>query len=227
MFLCVYVCCLCLIVVFDFLGEAMQLASDLRKGGMVAITGVDEATILQMCRDVTTQANSTVTTSKGSNGSSGPEPYLAIGNYLGPRNFAVSGDKEACLALQSSALMKDGVKVSRMLAVSGAFHSPLMLPARQALSAALDKVSLTPTNMTCPVYSNVTGDTYYYYNTSEEKIKTALLDQLVKPVRWDKSMHLLLSNPSFQRAYEIGPGTVCSGIVKMFNRRANVTSVKL
>ncbi len=202
---------------FVRVGEAMQVASDLRRGGMVAVTGVSAEVVQRLCEEVL--ASEVNKREKDS--------YLAIGNYLGANNFAISGDFEACLALQSAAQLEPGVKISRLLAVAGAFHTPHMLPARHTLSELLKQISLTPKAMTCPVYSNVTGDTYYDTNTNEEDIKTALLDQLVQPVRWDKSMHLLLSNSSLRCSYEIGPGTVCSGIVKMLNRRAKVSSIKL
>jgi [acyl-carrier-protein] S-malonyltransferase len=203
-------------------GEAMQAASDQRRGGMVALVGLKEETVLRLCRQV-------IASCAGQSANSSSEPFLAIGNYLGVNNFVVSGDFEACVSLQAASLAEEesGLKVSKLLTVSGAFHTPLMLPAKSVLSTVLDQTSFTPGDMTCPVYANVTGDTCYYHHSTEGEIKTSLLNQLVQPVLWGKSMDLLLSNPSFLRAYEIGPGTVCSSIVKMFNRRAKVTSFKL
>jgi len=199
----------------------MQSASDQRKGGMVAVTGLSEETVLHLCQE-TTRTMASLGEVEG-----GGPPHLAIGNYLGANNFAVSGDLDACLALQAVALAEPGAKLSRLLAVAGAFHTPLMLPAREVLSEELARTCFTPQKMSCPVLSNVTGDSCYFHHSSEDDIKSALLNQLLQPVRWDVSMRLLLSNPSFVRAYEVGPGTVCSGIVKMFNRRAKVTSYKL
>lgn len=222
---------LILLVLFVFIelqGEAMQVASDGRQGGMVAVTGVEEDIILRMCREATGADTATATSSAEADEELDKKPpFLAIANYLGTTNFAVSGDLAACKALQAAAVMEPGVRVSRLLAVCGAFHTPLMRPATQTLAAELDKATFTPEQMSCPVYANVTGDTAYDVHSSESDIKTALLEQLVRPVRWDKSMHLLLSNPDFVQAYEIGPGTVCSGVVKMYNRRAKVTSIQL
>ena len=201
----------------------MQTASDMRAGGMVAITGVDEDSVLRLIAESTEIA----APEDFAEASSSTTPFLAIGNYLGEKNFAVSGDMAACKVLREAALQEAGVKVARLLAVSGAFHSPLMLPAQQTLAAVLENTPLTPEAMSCPVYSNVTGDTFYYHHSTPTDIKAALLNQLIQPVLWDKSMSLLLSSPSFQSAYEIGPGTVCSGIVKMYNRRAKVKYIKL
>jgi [acyl-carrier-protein] S-malonyltransferase len=199
----------------------MQEASDLRQGGMVAITGLDEEDLLKLCED------SKVIAATQDRDNFDTELYLGIGNYLSDKHFTVSGDISACIALQEAALLRQEVKVVKLLAVSGAFHTPLMSPAQHALSAILEETSFTPETMSCPVYSNVTGDSYYYHDSTSQDIKTALLVQLVQPVMWNKSMSLLLSHPSFQQAYEVGPGSVCSGIVKAHNRRAKVKPYKL
>lgn len=198
----------------------MQWASDQRLGGILAVTGLSEEQVVRLCDEVIEATSAEVVDED-------KRPFLGIGSYLSSSNFAISGDLDMCKALQVVALEQPGVKVARLLAVAGAFHSPLMLPAREALKEVLEVTTFTPQNMRCPVYVNVTGDTCYDQHSSEDDIKACLLDQLVKPVRWDKTMNLILSSPSFTQAFELGPGTVCSGIVKAFNRRAKVTSYKL
>ena len=113
----------------------MQEASDLRQGGMVAITGLDEEDLLKLCDD------SKVIAATQDRDNFDTELYLGIGNYLSDKHFTVSGDISACIALQEAALLRQEVKVVKLLAVSGAFHTPLMSPAQHALSAILEETS--------------------------------------------------------------------------------------
>ena len=203
----------------------MQFASDNREGGMVAVTGVDEETINRLCHEA--KKNITGKISPDSNLADAPFPFLEIGNYLGPKSFALSGDISACNSLLATTKSYPGVKSSSLLSVSGAFHTPLMSPAIQRLSEELNEVTFNPQNMTCPLYTNVTGDSCYNSHSRIEDIKSCLLDQLVKPVKWSKTLDIILSNSSFQQAIEIGPGTACNATVKMINRRAKVRNYRL
>ncbi len=127
-------------------------------------------------------------------------------NYNSPGQVVISG--EASAINQACVKMKEaGAKRALPLSVSGAFHSPLMEPAREALGKAIEA---TPFRVPrCPIYQNVTA----LPSTDPETIKANLLKQLTSPVRWTQTVQNMLADGA-TRFVELGPGTVLQGLVK-------------
>jgi [acyl-carrier-protein] S-malonyltransferase len=179
-------------------GEAMQAASDARPSGMVSILLLEPARVEEICQQAS---------SKG---------LIRIANFLCPGNLAVSGDLAACEEAERLATAA-GAKTVR-LAVAGAFHTPIMQPAVERLTAALAGVALSPLRV--PVWANVTAKAY----TSAEEVKPVLARQVVEPVRWEETMRGLVE-AGVDRFYEVGPGRVLAGLLKRVNRRAECRNV--
>lgn len=179
-------------------GQAMQAASDVRPSGMVSVLGLDLPQVEALVR---------AASSKG---------LVRIGNYLCPGNLAVSGDRDACAEVERLA-GEAGARAVR-LAVAGAFHTPIMQPAVEALSEALAAVSFAPLQV--PVWANVTARPY----GDVAEVRAALARQVVEPVRWEETMRGLLE-AGCDRFYEIGPGRVLAGLLKRVQRKVDVRNV--
>jgi len=139
---------------------------------------------------------------------------LTIANYLCPGNIVVSGDVKLCADLEQKARLPPyGAKLTRRLAVAGAFHSDIMLTAHDALAKRLKETrfSLPSKGVMC----NLTGGMYEY--TTEEDVNTEvthnLISQLTSPVRWEQSIKAMLAE-GYTHFYEIGPGTVLVGLMR-------------
>ena len=127
-------------------------------------------------------------------------------NYNCDGQVVISGEKEA-VAKACEAMKAAGAKRALPLSVSGAFHSPLMEPARVELAKAIERTEVrTPR---CPIYQNVTA----LPETDPQRIKDNLLQQLTSPVRWTQSVKNMLTDGAVEFR-EIGPGTVLQGLVK-------------
>jgi len=179
-------------------GEAMQAAADASPGGMVSVLGLDQPAVEELC----TAASS-----------SGP---IRIANILCPGNIAVSGAVAACEAIEKSVEAKGGRTVR--LAVAGAFHTPFMKPADEALAAALQGVTIRPPRV--PVWSNVDARPH----TEPEEIRGLLVRQVLHPVLWEQTIRGLLAD-GCDRFYEIGPGRVLAGLLKRVQRKADCVNV--
>jgi [acyl-carrier-protein] S-malonyltransferase len=168
-------------------GEAMAEAGRTNPGAMAAVLGMDRDKIA----DVIKQVKSGI---------------VVAANENAPEQTVISGDSaavsEACEMLKGA-----GAKRAMPLPVSGAFHSPLMQPAAEKLSAALESVTFSAPR--CPVIANVTAKP----ETDPALLKDLLVKQLVSPVRWVDSMRAL-SELSPPHCAEIGPGTVLKGLAK-------------
>lgn len=165
---------------------AMQKCCESVPGGMAAIIGLPDETVEQVCESV-------------------PGTVVAA-NYNSNGQVVISGEKEAIDAACEKA-KEAGAKRALPLAVSGAFHSPLMEPARAELAKAIDA---TPFHKpVCPVYQNVTAKA----ETEPEAIKANLLAQLTSPVRWTQSVLNMVADGA-DYFMEIGPGAVLQGLVK-------------
>lgn len=164
----------------------MQKCCEKVPGTMAAIIGLPTETIEQICSET-----------KG---------LVIPANYNCEGQVVISGEaaavEAACAAIKAA-----GAKLTMPLAVSGAFHSPLMEPARQELAKAIEATEITAPR--CPVYQNVTA----LPETDPERIKANLLAQLTSPVRWTQSVRNMLSSGAFEFT-EIGPGSVLQGLVK-------------
>ncbi len=165
---------------------AMQKCCEAVPGGMAAIIGLPNETVEEICKSV---AGTVVAANYNSNG-----------------QIVISGEKEAVEAACEKA-KEAGAKRALPLPVSGAFHSPLMEPARAELAKAIDA---TPFHKpVCPVYQNVTAKA----ETEPEAIKANLLAQLTSPVRWTQSV-LAMAADGADYFMEIGPGAVLQGLIK-------------
>jgi [acyl-carrier-protein] S-malonyltransferase len=179
-------------------GESMQAASEARSSGMISVLMLEKPQI-----DSIVEAAS----ARG---------LMRIANYLCPGNLALSGDLAACDEVERLA-SEAGGRTAR-LAVAGAFHTPIMQPAVERLTAALANVNLSPPRI--PVWSNVTGKPH----GSVEEIKSSLARQVVEPVRWEEIMRGLLES-GCERFYEVGPGRVLAGLLKRVQRKVDCRNV--
>ncbi len=165
--------------------SAMQKCCEARPGAMAAIINLPDQVIEAVCAEI---------------------PGVVPANYNSPGQVVISGEEaaveEACEKLKAA-----GAKRALKLPVSGAFHSPLMEPARQELARA---IASTPFHApVCPVYQNVTA----LPTTDPEVIKANCLRQLTSPVKWTQTVRNMLAD-GVTHFTEIGPGTVLQGLVK-------------
>ncbi|EFA00362.1 probable malonyl-CoA-acyl carrier protein transacylase, mitochondrial [Tribolium castaneum] len=190
-------------------GEAMQLASEAYKGGMVTVMYGPDTKLNQALVKAKEWA-----TDKGD-----LMPECQIANYLYPHCKVISGSESALDYLEKNAKELNLRKVKR-LAVSGAFHSNLMLPAVEPFRKALNKSEVS--NPVISVYSNVDGKKY----KDAAQIKKQLPKQIVKPVKWEQLLHVVYERSQgdyFPRTFECGPGTSLRAILKQVNAKAWTT----
>jgi [acyl-carrier-protein] S-malonyltransferase len=175
-------------------GRAMQDASDAIPSGMVSLLGLDRDKIAELC-DQAREGE-----------------VLQIANMLCPGNIVVSGSKAACARVAALAEGAGAMKVIP-LTVAGAFHTPIMQPAVERLTAALAKVELKKPRV--PVLSNVDAQAH----DDPEEIRELLVRQVVNPVLWEDTMRRVLADYGVEKCYEIGPGRVLAGLLKRIERR--------
>lgn len=170
--------------------EAMQKACEMNPGSMAAVLALETAKVEEIC--------------------SACEGTVIPANYNCEGQIVISGEKEAvekaCIRMKEA-----GAKRALPLPVGGAFHSPLMEPARAELAEGIEKtVFRTPT---CPIYQNVTA----LPSTDPEEIKRNLLAQLTAPVRWTQSVRNMAADGA-EEFVELGPGTVLQGLINKILR---------
>jgi len=181
-------------------GRYMQEAAEATPSGMVALVGADEPTATRLCEE----------NARGD--------VLVPANFNAPGQVVVSGTAEACKRLGEAASAA-GLRAVP-LAVAGAFHSELMRPAAERMREELARVPFAAP--TADVYSNVTGATHD--ETNPDSIKALLVEQIVRPVRWEQNVAAMLAIPG-ARFIELAPGKVLTGLLKKQNRRAEVTNL--
>jgi len=179
-------------------GRYMQDAAVASPSGMVAILGADEAQVTQLCRD-----------------SAGGE-VLVPANLNAPGQIVVSGSTGACQRVLQAA-EASGLKAIA-LKVAGAFHSPLMQTAANRMAGELERVAFHAPAV--PVYSNVTAQPHKEVSS----IKQLLVDQIVSPVQWERTMKTVLTIEG-ARFVELAPGRTLAGLAKRINRRLPIESV--
>ena len=174
--------------------QAMQKACDANPGTMAAVLGLEDAVVEKACADT--------------------HGVVVAANYNCPGQLVISGELSAVEAA-CEALKEAGAKRALLLPVGGAFHSPLMEPAREELEAAIRAVNFS--NPVCPVYQNVTASAI----SDPEQIQQNLIAQLTAPVRWTQSVQQMIADggASF---IEVGPGKVLQGLVRKINREVEV-----
>ena len=179
-------------------GKAMQEAAVSVPSSMVAVMGADEQQITKLCEE-----------------NAGGE-VLVPANFNAPGQIVVSGTKAACERLNTAATTAGFRSIP--LVVAGAFHSPIMDSAAQVMQAELDKVDFKrPVE---PVYSNVTAQLH----GETASIKSLLVDQIVKPVRWEQTV-AQIANLADAKFIELAPGKVLTGLLKKQNRRAAIATL--
>lgn len=166
---------------------AMQKACEKNPSTMAAVLGLSDLLVEQICESIT-------------------DEVVVPANYNCPGQIVISGS-EAGIDKACDLLLAAGAKRALKLKVGGAFHSPLMEPAKVELSEAINTTTFsTPI---CPVYQNVTTKG----ETSPEAIKTNLIAQLTAPVKWTQSVEQMVADGA-DEFIELGPGSVLQGLVK-------------
>ena len=183
-------------------GELMQKAGEERPGTMAAVLGLPTKDVEAACAEASQQAS------------------LAVpANINAPDQTVISGDPDAVIRA-SEACKKRGAKRVIPLKVSGAFHSPLMGPAKNHLQLALERAEFA--NPAFPVIANATAETV----KEAGRARRLLADQLTAPVRWVECMeHAARVGGEGARFIEIGPGAVLAGLLKRIVPGANVVSL--
>jgi [acyl-carrier-protein] S-malonyltransferase len=179
-------------------GHKMQEAGHENPGTMAAIIGMDDETVDEICEQAANEIG---------------KPVVPA-NYNCPGQLVISGDVDAVHKAIDIAKEK-GCRLAKILPVSGAFHSPLMKPAFEALQAKLESTKFMRPR--CKVYSNYTAEA----SRDETVLKENVLLQLVNPVRWTQTL-LNMEKYGIDTFVEIGPGNVLQGLVKRTLKDVNI-----
>jgi len=179
---------------------AMQKACESNPGTMAAILNLDDKVVEEICAEITQAGNTVV-----------------AANYNCPGQLVISGSLDG-ITIACEKLKAAGAKRALPLQVGGAFHSPLMEPAREELAAAIDSTQFM--NPVCPVYQNVNA----LPSTDILVIKKNLIDQLTAPVRWTQLVQKMVQDGG-TNFIECGPGKVLQGLVKKISPQAEVSSL--
>ena len=175
---------------------AMQQACEMEPSTMAAILGLDDAVVENILKGI--------------------KEIVVPANYNSPGQLVISGS-EAGIAIACEKLKEAGAKRALPLKVGGAFHSPLMEPARIELSKAIESTKFS--RGICPVYQNVTAQPV----NDPEIIKANLISQLTAPVRWTQIMKNMIADGA-RTVVEVGPGTVLQGLFKKLDRNIEAYS---
>jgi [acyl-carrier-protein] S-malonyltransferase len=175
---------------------AMQKACELNPSTMAAVLGLEDAIVEDICEKT--------------------DGIVVAANYNCPGQLVISGEIEA-INLACESLKEAGARRALVLPVGGAFHSPLMEPAREELASAIENTLFSTPN--CPIYQNVTANAV----SNESEIKANLISQLTAPVKWTQSVQQMLTD-GVTLFTEVGPGKVLQGLVKKINREAQTAS---
>ncbi|HRH36765.1 MAG TPA: ACP S-malonyltransferase [Flavobacteriales bacterium] len=170
--------------------NAMQKACEMQPSTMAAILGMEDEKVEEICKTI--------------------EGVVVPANYNCPGQLVISGDVQAVNAA-CEALKAAGAKRALVLPVGGAFHSPLMEPARAELATAIEYTPIV--NPRCPVYQNVDARPH----KDPARIKANLIAQLTAPVRWTQTMQNMLADGA-TKVVEVGPGNVLQGLFKKVSK---------
>jgi [acyl-carrier-protein] S-malonyltransferase len=174
---------------------AMQKACEIAPSTMAAIIGLEDNVVEEVCAAI--------------------DGVVVAANYNCPGQLVISGEIEAvekgCVTLKEK-----GAKMAVILPVGGAFHSPMMEPAREELAAAIEATTFN--KPTCAVYQNVTANAV----TNPDEIKKNLMIQLTAPVKWTQSMQQMITDGATE-FIEVGPGKVLQGLMRKIDRSVAVS----
>jgi [acyl-carrier-protein] S-malonyltransferase len=178
---------------------AMQKACDIQKSTMAAVLGLEDSIVEKVCDSI--------------------EGVVVAANYNCPGQLVISGEinaiNEACEKLK-----ENGARRALVLPVGGAFHSPLMNPAKEELEKAINYTIFHKPS--CPIYQNVTASAVI----DENEIKNNLISQLTSPVRWTHTIQQMIDDGASE-FIEVGPGKVLQGLVRKINRESVVSSATI
>ena len=181
---------------------AMQAACEARPGTMAAVIGLEDTQIESICREVSEETGKVV----------------ICANYNCPGQLVISGEREG-VEVACNRLKEAGAKRALVLPVGGAFHSPIMQPAKEELEAAIAATTFhTPR---CPVYQNVDGEAH----TAPEEIKANLIAQLTASVLWTKEVNNMVA-AGVTEFTECGPGKALQGMISKICKGNDAVSVQ-
>lgn len=177
---------------------AMQAACELQPSTMAAVLGLEDEKVVEVLKSITNEV-------------------VVAANFNCPGQLVISGSiagvEQACEALKNA-----GAKRALPLKVGGAFHSPLMEPAREELAKAIEETNFSSPK--CPIYQNVVAHAV----TEPQEIKQNLIAQLTAPVRWTECVRAMISDGATLFT-EVGPGTVLQGLVKKIDSSISAESI--
>ena len=180
--------------------NAMQKCCEMHPSTMAAIVKLDDKTVEDVCAEITAAGD-----------------VVVAANYNTPGQLVISGTMEG--VAKASDKLKELKGRAIPLAVGGAFHSPLMEPARVELAAAIDKTQFH--QPVCPCYQNVDA----LPHANPEEIKQNLIKQLTSPVRWTATVQNMIKDGATE-FIEVGPGTALQGLVKRINAEVDAHSAQ-
>jgi [acyl-carrier-protein] S-malonyltransferase len=181
--------------------QAMQKACELNPSTMAAVLGLADEKVELICEQVQKETNEVVVPA----------------NYNCPGQLVISGSMRG-IEIACERMKAAGAKRALILPVGGAFHSPLMKPAREELQAAIESIRFhTPV---CPVYQNSIAKAVM----DGEAIKQNLIDQLISPVRWAQSVQAMIADGA-STFTEAGPGKVLQGLILKINKEVIVEGI--
>lgn len=169
---------------------AMQKACEIQPSTMAAVLGLEDDIVEEVCKQTS--------------------GIVVAANYNCPGQLVISGDVKAIEAACET-LKEKGARRALVLPVGGAFHSPLMEPAREELAQAIQQANFA--QPICPIYQNVTASP----ETDPQKIKENVITQLTAPVKWTQTMRQMMADGATSFT-EVGPGNVLQGLVKKIDR---------
>lgn len=175
--------------------QAMQKACEAKPSTMAAVLALPNEKVEEICESI--------------------NDVVAPANYNSPGQLVISGTHEGVDAACEK-LLAAGAKRAIKLKVGGAFHSPLMMPAQEELTEAIETAEFH--EPVCPVYQNVDGKPH----TDPEEIKENLIKQLTAPVRWTQDVEAMIADGA-DEFIEVGPGNVLQGLVKKINRSVSTS----
>lgn len=180
---------------------AMQKACEVAPGTMAAIIGLPDTKVEEACAEVSTDGN-----------------VVIPANYNCPGQLVISGNVDAINAACDK-LKAEGAKRALPLPVSGAFHSPLMQPAKDELQSAIESTAFNAPK--CPVYQNVDAKPY----TDPDTIKANLIAQLTSSVRWTATVENMIADGA-ENFTECGPGKALQGMIGRINKNVSVHGIQ-
>lgn len=181
--------------------QAMQKACEAVPGTMAAVMALPDETIENICAEVSAEGNGVV----------------VAANYNCPGQLVISGDV-AAVGIACEKLKEAGAKRALLLPVGGAFHSPLMQPAKEELQAAIEATEFAAPR--CPIYQNVDGMAH----TDAEEIKQNLIAQLTASVKWTQEVQQMIAAGATEFT-ECGPGKALQGMIAKISRDVTIKGV--